>query len=137
MTHSGARQKQVWFWTAERCALRNDARPEECPDCLSQIIQIEFGGAEEPRHQSRGMWLREGLQIAAKLQVRSRLPEVSHGSCLSTPTTISAWRSTRCLVDVQILYTPNLHELSGFEFRDAPPDRDLEQPPTYPGSSSW
>jgi hypothetical protein len=49
-------------------------------------------------------------------------------SCLSTPTTISAWRSTRCLVDAQILYTPELGAASGKIAGDRVPDGHSAHP---------
>jgi hypothetical protein len=99
MSHSSGNRKQVGI----RVPGRNAAGPQERPDRLCQIVQIEFRGAEEPRNVFRRR--RQGLHIAGKPRIISAA--LSHGRVLSTPTTMSALRSMRCPVAFRALYTQN------------------------------
>jgi hypothetical protein len=46
--------------------------------------------------------------------IRWKFRAVSHGRVVSTPTTISAWRSIRCLVGFWLLYTRDVEKVSGY-----------------------
>jgi hypothetical protein len=63
MTPSPGEGKQVTLWAHGRTDLWRAGGPQEGTDCLGQIIKIEIGGAEDPRHRRR-VRLRAGLHIA-------------------------------------------------------------------------
>lgn len=95
MSRSGGLRKQVDLLIAGQ---------QEAND-FGKGIEVELLGAELPTDQEGLAWLRR-LWIAA----------LSHGRVFATPTTISALRSTRCLVNSRLLYTPKVGEVSGAEF---------------------
>jgi hypothetical protein len=113
MSHSRGHGKQVGSAAAGGVVVFSAGAAQEHSNRLGEGVEIEFGGGEEPRYRSRVIGRRESPRVPGLGVVRSRLAAVSHGRVVSTPTTISALRSTRCLVSFWLLYTLDVGKVSG------------------------
>src|SRR5260370_34433007 len=98
MSHWRGKGKQVGVWGPARVARLQAVAPQKQPNRLGQVVEIDLVGPEIPDDSLLDQRVfRSGRRPVVALECQGA---VSHGRVLSTPTTRSALRSTRCLAAV-------------------------------------